>query len=127
MQDRFMIDSAGIHGYHVGEQPDGRSIATALNRDIDMRDQRARKVIPEDFNEFDLILAMDHGHYDALQQNARGAKAKIELFLDYHPNHQGQDVPDPYYSSDSAFESVFNLIEEGSEALLEDLMKKDVA
>jgi protein-tyrosine phosphatase len=67
---RLEIDSAGTHGYHVGEPPDGRTRQAAALRGYDMTTQRARKVQPSDFEDFDLILAMDRGHLDTLQAAA---------------------------------------------------------
>lgn len=108
----FHIDSAGTHGYHVGEAPDHRTVATALARGVDMRRLRARKFDPADLEEFDYILAMDSGHYDIMARHAKG-RGKLSLFLE-HP----QEVPDPYYGGQKGFEDVFDLIEAGCERLL---------
>ncbi|MDX2221647.1 MAG: low molecular weight protein-tyrosine-phosphatase, partial [Rhodospirillaceae bacterium] len=62
LADRIDVDSAGTHGYHVGEPPDSRSVAAAARRGIDIAGQRARRVQPEDFDRFDLVLALDQGH-----------------------------------------------------------------
>ena len=61
-----MVDSAGLGSWHVGDPPDPRSAETALARGVDISDQRARKVRPYDFEEFDLLLAMDSSHHDAM-------------------------------------------------------------
>ena len=60
LSDSIEIDSAGTHAYHIGEQPDARASAAALNRGIDLSSQHARRVCPDDFERFDYVLAMDN-------------------------------------------------------------------
>ena len=122
LAERIGIDSAGTHGYHVGDPPDPRSIAAGAARGFDMKTLRARKVRTEDFRVFDLILAMDqehHAHLSALRP--REARATVKLFLDYHPKLRGGDVPDPYYGGKEGFDEVLDMIEEASRALLADI------
>jgi protein-tyrosine phosphatase len=112
-------DSAGTHGYHIGEAPDPRTVKAAKARGFDLSTLRARRVRREDFEEFDLILAMDQGHFahlDAMRPN--GARAQVKLFLDYHPAGTLKDVPDPYYGGPQGFEDVLDMVEETSRALL---------
>lgn len=112
-------DSAGTHGYHVGEPPDPRTVEAARRRGFDLSAQRARKVRMDDFEAFDLILAMDRdhlAHLDSLRPN--GARADVRLFLDYHPEAGHKDVPDPYYGGGAGFEHVLDLVEHASRALL---------
>lgn len=116
LEERFFIDSAGTHGYHIGDPPDPRSVATALSRGIDMRGLRARKVEAADFTRFHYILAMDGGHHALLSRfSARPPYGALDLFLG-----KG-DVPDPYYGTQQGFEDVYDLIEEGSRRLLDGL------
>ncbi len=110
--DFFHIDSAGTHGYHVGEPPDQRTVATALARGVDMRGLRARKFDPADLEDFHYILAMDSGHYGIMARHAKG-RGKLSLFLE-HP----KEVPDPYYGGQKGFEDVYDLIDAGCERLL---------
>ncbi len=80
---------------------------------------RARKVTRADFEDFDLILAMDRGHLTHLEaMRPKDARAEVKLFLDYHPAAAGQDVPDPYYSDAAAFTHVLDLVEATSRALI---------
>jgi len=109
----LIIDSAGTHNYHGGESPDPRSIQHAKKRGVDISTQRARKVKLSDFEEFDVILALDNGHLEHLRaMMPKSAKATLELFLG------DADVPDPYYGGEKEFEHVLDLVEEGAEALL---------
>ena len=117
----FMIDSAGTHGYHIGDPPDSRAIATALARGIDMRDLRARKVGQADFGQFHYIFAMDSGHYDLLGRfSPEEPYGRLNLFL------EKGDVPDPYYGTQQGFEDVFDLIERGCARLLNNIRRQNL-
>lgn len=119
------IDSAGTHGYHVGDAPDPRSISAAALRGIDIADLKARKVSVRDFDTFDLILAMDHGHLNHLRAIRREEhKAEVRLFLDFHAEERHRDVPDPYYGEQADFERVLDLVESASNGLLAALKAK---
>jgi len=114
--DRFMIDSAGTHAYHVGEQPDTRAQQTARQRGIDLSYIRARKFAYSDFEMFDHILAMDSDNYAILVEACPDKyKDKIKLFLDFAPGRSERDVPDPYYGGQNGFEHVFDLVEDASQ------------
>jgi protein-tyrosine phosphatase len=116
---RIGADSAGTHGYHVGEPPDARSMAAARKRGIAMDDLRARKVSVSDFEAFDLVLAMDRSHHDILSRLCpKGREDRLTLFMDFAPDWNIKDVPDPYYGGADGFERVLDMIEDGSRALL---------
>ncbi len=109
---QFVIDSAGTHAYHTGEAPDLRSQQAAKNRGIDLSHLRARPVVPNDFSEFDYLLVMDHDNYHNLQQICPVQyKHKIGYFLDYAPQLNTKEVPDPYYGGKYGFERVLDMIE----------------
>jgi len=119
------IDSAGTHGYHIGDGPDPRSVSAAAKRGIDIAKLKARKVHDADFDAFDLILAMDHGHLSHLRAMRREHhKAEVRLFLDYHEGQKHRDVPDPYYGEQRDFELVLDLVEAASAGLLAALRGK---
>ncbi len=120
---KVAVDSAGTHGFHAGEPPDARAGEAAERRGLDLSAQRARQVRADDFDAFDLILAMDRGHLRQLRRRApRGARARLRLFLEAAP-HLGRDVPDPYYGGEGGFETVFDLIEAGARALADELRR----
>jgi len=115
----FELDSAGTGGWHVGNPPDIRAQAAALKRGIDLSDQRARQVENQDFETFDMILAMDrHNHAVLLDMAPQNCTDKVQLFLGpgYEPIQC--DVPDPYFGGEEGFDEILNLIEAGSRALL---------
>lgn len=122
---RIAADSAGTHGYHVGEPPDPRSQRAAKARGVDLSDLRARKVTAADFAEFDCILAMDHGHLTQLRRMAPpDSRATVALFLDYAPGAAGREVPDPYYGEGNHFTEVLDLCEAGAAGLLEAIRRE---
>jgi protein-tyrosine phosphatase len=123
--DRFLVDSAGTHAYHVGEQPDRRAQQTARARGIDLAFIRARKVTRSDFAEFDYILAMDSDNYQNLLAICPAEyEDKVQLFLDYATNSHEQDVPDPYYGGQQGFEHVFDLVEDASHGFHNNVMNQ---
>lgn len=124
--ERLHIDSAGTHGYHVGEPPDPRAIHQAALRGYDLQSLRARKLRRHDFADFDLLLAMDRGHLSILQRLApENGGAKWRLFLDYAPKaHARREVPDPYYGDLTDYDHALDLIEAGVEGLLQALAQE---
>ncbi len=113
----FLLDSAGIGGWHAGSAPDPRSIAIAKTYGVDISGQKARKVAPADFSRFDLILGMDRSNVDELRALAPAvAKDRIHLFLDF-AGGRAKDVPDPYYGGAEGFADVYRMIRVASEAL----------
>jgi protein-tyrosine phosphatase len=100
------VESAGTHDYHVGNAPDQRSQQHARGRGYDLSTQRARQVRRRDFEEFDLIVAMDRGHLEILQDNCpEQHQHKLRMLV------QGHDVPDPYYGGAEGFEQVLDMVE----------------
>lgn len=119
---RIETDSAGIGSWHVGDPPDRRAQETALRRGVDIGDQRARTVRPGDFAHFDLVLAMDRGHYRSLAGSCPADLAdRVRLFMDYASEYGVEDVPDPYYGDGNGFERVFDMIEGAAMGLLADI------
>ncbi len=115
----FMIDSAGTGGWHTGSAPDPRSIAIAARHGVDISHQQARKVRPDDFEAFDLILGMDRSNVDDLRRIApASAQDRIHLYLDF-ATRRTVDVPDPYYGGPEGFADVYRMIRDASEALVD--------
>ncbi|MEP7243872.1 MAG: low molecular weight protein-tyrosine-phosphatase [Gammaproteobacteria bacterium] len=119
------VDSAGTAGYHIGDPPDARSTEAARLRGYDMTPLRARIVDPEDFERFDLILAMDQDNLATLQKRAPAARReRVRLFLEFAPDAGRAEVPDPYYGGAAVFEEVLDLVEAASRGLLVHLRGK---
>tara|TARA_Y100000590_G_C15376216_1_gene884520 strand:- start:187 stop:657 length:471 start_codon:yes stop_codon:yes gene_type:complete len=118
------IDSAGTHAYHVGDSPDPRSCAAALERGIDISHQRARRINKEDFSTFDLILAMDQLNYETLINLCPSQhQKKVKLLMDFVNHAQLKEVPDPYFGNGDGFERVLDLVEKASIGLLNYLLE----
>ena len=117
LADRVIADSAGTADWHAGELPDPRAQATMKKYGIDFTGVRARALKASDYTEFDLLLAMDEGHYKHLRANAPdGADDKIHMFLEPVDLDGRTDVPDPYYGDIADYELAFSLIEPACEA-----------
>lgn len=118
------VDSAGTHDYHVGEPPDARTIEAARRRGIDLSTQRARVVGAEDFERFDLILAMDEQNLHELKRRAAAQlHGRLRLIMDYAPDAGRRFVPDPYYGGPQGFEEVLDLLEQAADGLLQELLQ----
>jgi protein-tyrosine phosphatase len=113
------IDSAGTGDYHIGSPPDPRSQSAALRRGIDLSGLRARQVTAQDFDRFDLILAMDRANLRALRVlRPPDSRARVELFLTYAGDIDDLDVPDPYFGGAAGFERVLDLLARAASGLL---------
>lgn len=113
-------DSAGTGDYHVGEPPDRRAQAAMRRRGLDISDLRARQFVAEDFERFDLLLAMDA---DNLRNMLRLAPTpaharKARLIMDQAPDHPLREVPDPYFGGDAGFDEVHDMLHSACNSLI---------
>jgi protein-tyrosine phosphatase len=125
LEDRIEIDSAGTGGWHVGAPPDERATAAAKRREIALEGS-ARRFEPDDFQSFDLILAMDAQNERDLKRLAPDdeARARVRLFREFDPASRDApdlDVPDPYYGGERGFEHVLDLVDAAARGLLDEL------
>ena len=125
LSEDFTVDSAGTGGWHAGELPDKRSIATAKNRGLDITNQRARQFKKNDFEIFDHIFVMDNSNYKdvlALAPNEE-SKSKVKLILNEIFPNENVDVPDPYYGGQEGFENVFDMLDQACEEIARKLKR----
>ncbi len=121
LDHQIRCDSAGTLGLHHGQSPDPRMTQAGRRRGLPMTGS-ARKVLPSDFEQFDLILAMDKDNMQELKwMNPDG---NCELFCDYCSKHDVEEVPDPYYGGAQGFEYVLDLLEDGCARILEKLKEE---
>ena len=111
------VDSAGTGDWHVGKGADDRAQAAGAGRGYDLSAHRARQIHPDDFDDFDLICAMDKDNLgDLLMQCPKDQKDHLSLLMDQAAESEGgragEEVPDPYYGGDQGFEIVLDMIEE---------------
>jgi protein-tyrosine phosphatase len=124
MSETILADSAGTHGYHIGEPPDVRAQASAADRGYDLSSLRARRVERADLQRFDLIVAMDRGHFTILSRMAEPSAAhKLKLMMSYADGFEEEDVPDPYYGGPQDFERVLDMLEDAARGLLDSIGK----
>lgn len=123
--DQVSTDSAGTHGYHVGHAPDPRAVATASEFDVDISQLRARKVSVSDFEDFDLIIAMDQSNYADLQRiRPENSRASLKRMMQYHPEARPEEVPDPYYGGMDGFTYMCKLLDSATRGLLKSVEEK---
>ena len=126
VSDRFMLDSCGTGAWHVGNPPDRRALATAAGHGVNMSDLRARTLDANDFYAFDYIFAMDRDNLrDLRARQPRDGTAELALYLDFcgiGTRLGNNDVPDPYYGGQDAFEDVFAMLDQASDILLQKLL-----
>lgn len=109
-------DSAGTSGWHVGDPPYGPMQQAAIARGFDLSDLRARQFTPDDFEMFDLIIAMDDDNITTIESlRPPGNGTPLRLFTEYAPETGATHVPDPYYTRD--FNGALDLIEIASQGL----------
>ncbi|MGL6259166.1 low molecular weight protein-tyrosine-phosphatase [Vibrio sp. WXL103] len=113
------VDSAGTIDYHQGSGPDHRAKLAGEQRGYSFKGIRSRPVIESDFEHFDLILAADKDNLrDLMRRCPVEYQYKLRLFLSFGDSDY-QEIPDPYYGGEQGFELVLDLIEQASEAILE--------
>ena len=122
LTDTIAVDSAGTGGWHVGSPPDSRAAGAARARGIEL-DGYARQVSREDFDDFDLVIAMDRANVRELRRLARGEEqlAKIRLLREFDCDRADggePEVPDPYYGAPGGFEEVLDLVQAACGGLL---------
>jgi protein-tyrosine phosphatase len=123
LEDEVFVDSAGTGDWHVGSPPDERAHRSAGLRGLDLGDQRARQISPEDCDDFDYVLTMDEENYRAVSALCKG-DAVVRPLLDFAPHLPEREVPDPYSGGPDEFEHVLDLVEEASEGLLQDIRER---
>lgn len=120
LEEKYAVDSAGTSAYHVGERPDSRMREVARKRGLEYTG-RSRQFQPDDFEQFDLIIAMDKDNHRQLRGLAASPEQqeKISLMREFDPEAGAdQEVPDPYYGGIQGFERVYDIIHRSTKELL---------
>ena len=116
LKDEVEVQSAGTGGWHAGAPPDARSARAAAARGITL-EGAARQVTRADFEDFDLLVAMDRDNLrDLFAIAPPGTEHKVRMLLT-----DNSDVPDPYYGGPRGFENVLDLVETACKQLLDEL------
>jgi len=125
LEANYLIDSCGTSAHHVGEPADKRMRSHAMKRGIELPSISRAFNSSEDFEKFDLILAMDKKNFrDLKSMDSSGLNsAKIKLFCDYCSNRNETEVPDPYYGGAKGFEDVLDIVEDGIKGIIKSYEK----
>ena len=120
------VDSAGTSGYHVGNAPDLRAQHIAKLNQINIGNQKARKLSSKDIETFDLIYVMDDSNYEESLKIAKSSKDKLKIDFILNVSNPGKNlnVPDPYFGGDKGFENVYDLLNDSCEKLKIQLEKE---
>lgn len=115
------VDSAGTIGLHAGSAPDSRMIATAKERGTDISFLKARQFTAADFDQFDVIFAMDKNNKRDILSLAKTAKdkQKVHLLLSEISDQEEANVPDPYYGTSKDFEHVYDLVDKATNTIIQ--------
>jgi protein-tyrosine phosphatase len=117
------IDSAGTSNYHIGENPDKRTVSNAQKHEVDVASLKARQFTVSDFDEFDHIFVMDQSNYADVLSLARNDsdRRKVEMILNRVYPGSNMSVPDPYFGGDQGFENVFILLDKACDVIVSSL------
>jgi len=121
--NKVFVDSAGTGSWHIGSEPDRRSIATAKRYGIDITNQRGRQFSEGDFEDFDHIFAMDNSNFKDIMSMAKTDedRQKVHLILEEIFPSENVDVPDPYHGGEQGFENVYQMLNEACKEIAEKL------
>lgn len=122
------VDSAGTSGFHNGENPDARSVAHAKTKGIDISNLVSRQFKVRDFDEFDVIYAMDKSNYFDILDLARNENDSKKVRLILNELHPGKNlaVPDPYYGGSDGFENVYNLLDGACDVICKKIIENNL-
>jgi protein-tyrosine phosphatase len=121
--EKFDVASAGTGNYHLGREPDPRSIAIAKAKGIDISQQQARQFTTKDYTDYDYIYAMDASNYQnilSLAPNQQATK-KVKLILNELFEGGNVDVPDPYFGLENGFSKVYDMLDQVCDTIAEKL------
>jgi len=111
LQEDIQTDSCGTESYHIGENPDHRTLNILEENSITLS-HTGRQINIRDYFDFDFILAMDKANLDdILEKIPSGATAQVQLIRDFDPNPEDGEVPDPYYGGEKGFRQVFDILD----------------
>lgn len=113
----YYAESCGTANYHIGDQPDHRTIRNALKNGVTI-DHVGRQLCVEDFEKFDEIFVMDRSNYNNARRFAGAHHAKLKMMRSFDPHGKDEEVPDPYYGDEKDFQNVFDILDRSIEQYL---------
>ncbi len=124
-QEQYLIDSAGIDSWFVGDAPDSRMQKVLADHGITVQHQ-ARVVEKNDFYQYDYLFAVNHDVYVFLRSLAptKEMQDKVHLATAFYEHHLGEEIPDPYDGNEINFRHVYQLISNVAESIFHHLETK---
>lgn len=123
LSHKIMVDSAGTANYHVGENPDPRTIEIAQNHGVPVN-HKGQQFKKHHQQEFDYLIAMDHSNFNNMVAEMGEAPTKLMLMRDFDPDGKGEDVPDPWYGGMNGFENVYQILDRSLDEFMQFLKEK---
>ena len=116
----WTVESAGTNGYHTGEPPHHLSIKVARENGIDISQQRSRRFVAYDFEQYDLIYAMATDVLEEMKHISRNKfdATKVDLFLNEVYPGEDRDVPDPWYGTEINFHEAYAIIDHACKTII---------
>ena len=123
---RAKVDSCGFESFHLNDNPDYRAVSLMKKKGIDISGHKMRLFRQDDFDNFDLIYVMDQGHYRSVMRYARSDadRQKVDFIMNATDHGSDAIVPDPYYGDESDFEITYDLLDQATDAIIKNLLKK---
>lgn len=127
LSDKFVVDSAGTANYHIGRNPDPRTIQVCQENLVKIK-HLGQQINVKDLSYYDYIIAMDLQNLSNIKKIAETKEQvnKIHLMRDFSEPHQNLIVPDPYYGNMEDFKEVFYILTKSCKALF-DQVKEEVS
>ena len=126
LNDQVSVDSCGTSAYHNGHGADPNNVRVAAGHGVDLTDMRSRKLVEADFDDFDLLVAMDsRNEIDICGMRPAWCESAVVRFMSFVPQADSADVPDPYYGGMDGFERVFQLVNSGISPLLDYALEQE--
>ncbi len=118
-EDIFIVDSCGTGDWHIGSQPDSRSIAVCKKNGLDISNQKCRQITLSDFENFDYIYVMDKSNYQNVIDLSDNEKhrSKVKLILSEKYLDEIKEVPDPYFGMENGFDIVYEMLDDTCEII----------
>lgn len=125
LEHAIEVDSCGTSAYHIGEQPDERTVKNALKNGLRL-DHQARQFVKKDFRAFDYILVMDKANLQCATRmdQTKEFSQKLQLMRDFDPEDKGGDVPDPYFGGEEGFQNVYEMLDRSMDNFLKQIISK---
>ena len=119
------VDSCGTSNYHIGDNADPRTIASATRHGVPI-EHCARQLTAKDLESFDFIFAMDRSNYQNILRlsNGKDLSHKVKMMREFDPLAKGGEVPDPYHGGEKDFQEVFDILDRSTEKFTSYLTEK---